>query len=51
MEYVQYLRQQAAEYREKAAGCPDKDTARELMSLATVCEDVASGIEDRQAGG
>jgi hypothetical protein len=51
MEYVQYLRDQAAQYREQSAGCEDPTIARELLSLATICEDVAAGIEDRQAGG
>lgn len=51
MEYVQYLRQQAAEYREQAAGCEDPQIARELASLAVICEEVAGNIEDRQAGG
>ena len=49
--YVKYLRDQATEYRKQADGCDDPRIAKELMSLATICDDVAAGIEDRQAGG
>jgi hypothetical protein len=50
-QYVAYLREQAAKYRELAIGIPDPDGRRELLDLATTCEQVANNIEDRAAGG
>ena len=42
-----YLRDQAAKYRELAEKADDDFIKRELMELATVCEEVANDIEDR----
>jgi hypothetical protein len=49
--YSDYLREQAAKYREMAAAAEDDLTKQELMDLATVCEEIASNIDDRRASG
>jgi len=51
MEHVAYLRDQAADYRERAARARDPETRRELLELAAICEQVANNIEDRTASG
>ena len=50
-EYVAYLREQAAKYRELSATVQDPDSRRELLDLAATCEQVANNIEDRGLGG
>jgi hypothetical protein len=51
MEYAAYLREQAEKYRELADTAEDRGVRREMLDLATVCEQVAAGIEDRAAAG
>jgi hypothetical protein len=51
MEYVQYLREMAKSYREEAARAATRAAEAELLALAIICEDVATAIEDRLAGG
>ncbi len=50
-QYVAYLREQAAKYRELAQTIADVEGRRELLDLATTCDQVANNIEDRAAGG
>ena len=51
MEWDDYLRQQAATYRQLAEKAEDAVVKKELFDLADVCEEVANNIEDRlQAG-
>jgi hypothetical protein len=50
-QYVAYLREQAAKYRELAATIRDAEGKRELLDLAATCEQVANNIEDRASGG
>ena len=50
-QYVAYLREQAAKYRELAQTIADPEGRRELLDLATTCDQVANNIEDRTAGG
>jgi hypothetical protein len=49
--YSDYLREQAAKYRELAAAADDAVVKQEFLSLADVCEEVANGIDDRRASG
>jgi hypothetical protein len=51
MDYADYLREQAAKYRELAAKTDDPLIKQELLDLASVCEDVADTIEDHLTGG
>ena len=51
MDWDDYLRQQAAMYRQLAGKAEDAFIKRELFDLAAVCEDVANNIEDRLTGG
>ena len=46
-----YLREQATRYRELAAQATDDFVKKELMELASVCEEVANDIEDRLTSG
>jgi hypothetical protein len=46
-----YLREQAAQYRELAAAAADPAVRQELLELAAVCEEVADRIDDRRASG
>jgi hypothetical protein len=46
-----YLREQATKYRDLAAKAKDDFVKKELMELATVCEEVANDIEDRLTSG
>jgi hypothetical protein len=46
-----YLRDQAAKYRELAEKAADDFVKKELIELASVCEEVANDIEDRLASG
>ena len=50
-QYVTYLREQAAKYRELSGTVRDADSRRELLELAATCEQVANNIEDRALGG
>jgi hypothetical protein len=51
MEYDDYLRSQAEQYRQLAAGTDDASTKEELLGLAAICEEVANNIEDRLTAG
>jgi hypothetical protein len=51
MEYAHYLRQLAMTYRHQATDAADPDDQAELLALASVCEDVAASVEDREGGG
>src|SRR5215467_1745389 len=51
MEWDDYLRQQAATYRQLAEKAEDAVVRKELLDLADVCEEVANNIEDRLASG
>ena len=49
--YSDYLREQAAKYRELAATAEDAEIKREFLELAEICEEVANNIDDRRASG
>ena len=49
--FADYLRDQAVRYRELAEAAEEPSSKEELLSLATMCEDVAANIEDRHPGG
>ena len=51
MEWDDYLRQQAATYRQLAEKAEDAVVKTELLDLADVCEEVANNIEDRLTSG
>src|SRR5262245_35999337 len=51
MEWDDYLRQQAATYRQLAEKAEDAVVKKELLDLANVCEEVANNIEDRLTSG
>ena len=51
MEWDDYLRQQAAMYRQLAEKAEDAVVKQEFLELADVCEDVAINIEDRLTSG
>ena len=51
MEWDDYLRQQAATYRQLAEKAEDAVVKTEVLDLADVCEEVANNIEDRLASG
>ena len=51
MQYSDYLREQAAKYRELAETAPDAFVKDEFLELAAICEEVANEIDDRQTGG
>lgn len=51
MDFPEYLRAQAAEFRARAREIDETATARELQELAVVCEHVADELEDRQPAG
>jgi hypothetical protein len=46
-----YLREQATKYRELAAKANDELVKKELMELASICEEAANDIEDRLTSG
>jgi hypothetical protein len=51
MDWDDYLRQQAAMYRQLAEKTEDAFIKQELIELAALCEEVANNIEDRLASG
>jgi hypothetical protein len=51
MEWDDYLRQQAASYRQLAEKAEDAVVKKELLGLADVCEEVANNIEDHLTSG
>ena len=51
MDWSDYLRDEAAKYRQLAEKAEDLSIKQDLLDLAVVCEDVANDIEDRIPGG
>jgi hypothetical protein len=51
MDWDDYLRTEAAMYRQLAEETENSFGKQELLDLAAVCEEVANGIEDRLTGG
>jgi len=51
MDWADYLRDQAANYRKLAKTAEDPLIKQELLELAATCEEVANNIEDRLPGG
>jgi hypothetical protein len=51
MDWPDYLRDQAAEYRQLAEQTDDPVIKNEMLELASVCEEVANDIEDHLTGG
>lgn len=51
MDFDDYLRDQAAKYRELAGIAEDPIVREEMLDLAAVCEEVAEHIEDLRTGG
>ena len=51
MDWADYLRDEAAKYRQLAKAAEDLAIKRELLDLAAVCEEAAEKIEDRMPGG
>jgi hypothetical protein len=51
MDWDDYLRQQAAMYRQLAETTEDAFIKQELLELAAVCDEVANNIEDRLTSG
>jgi hypothetical protein len=51
VEYVAYLRAEAARFRNRAKREHRPDAAKELAELAAVCERVANEVEDRLPAG
>jgi hypothetical protein len=46
-----YLRDEAARYRQLAEQTDDPVIKKEMLELASVCEEVANNIEDHLTGG
>ena len=51
MDWSDYLRDEAAKYRQLAEKAEDPSIKQDLLDLAVVCEDVANDMEDRIPGG
>ena len=51
MDWANYLRDEAAKYRQLAEAAEDLSIKQELLDLAAVCEEAANDIEDRMPGG
>ncbi len=51
MDWPDYLRDQAAKYRQLAEQTDDPVIKNEMLELASVCEEVANNIEDHLTGG
>jgi len=49
--FADYLRDEAAKYRRLAEAAEEPFRKEEVLSLASVCEEVAANIEDRHPGG
>jgi hypothetical protein len=50
-DWLDYLQDQAAEYRKLAEQADDPFVKTELLALASVCEEIADNIEDHLTGG
>jgi hypothetical protein len=51
MDWPDYLRDQAAKYRQLAEQTDDPIIKNEMLELASVCEEIANDIEDHLTGG
>ena len=51
MDWGDYVRDEAAKYRQLAETAEDPLVKQELLDLAAVCEEVANNIEDHLTGG
>jgi hypothetical protein len=51
MEYSDYLRDQAARYRELANKNEDSFAKQEFLELADICEEVANDMDDQRVSG
>ena len=51
MEYSDYLREQAAEYRMLAEASMDPTVRQDMFESAEICDEVANEVDDRRAGG
>jgi hypothetical protein len=51
MDRPDYLRDEAAKYRQLPEQADDPAAKNELLELASVCEEVADNIEDHLIGG
>ena len=51
MDYSDYLRERAAEYRQLAEASGDPTVREDLFESAAICEEVANDVDDRRAGG
>jgi hypothetical protein len=51
MDWADYLRDEAAKYRQLAEQADDPIIKNEMLELASVCEEVANNIEDHLTGG
>jgi hypothetical protein len=51
MDWADYLREEAAKYRQLAETADDPVLKEELLDLAATCEEVANNIEDSTPGG
>ncbi len=51
MDWADYLRNEAAKYRQLAETTEDASVKQELLDLAAACEEAANDIEDRMPGG
>jgi hypothetical protein len=51
MDWANYLRDEAAKFRQLAETAEDPSVKQELLELAAVCEEVANNSEDRMPGG
>jgi hypothetical protein len=50
-EHSDYLREQAVRYLEQAKKEEDSSAKKELLQLATICEEVANDMDDRRVSG
>ena len=51
MDWADYLRDEAAKYRQLVEQTDDPVIKSEMLELASVCEEVANDIEDHLTGG
>ena len=51
MHYSDYLREQAALYRQFADATDDSIVKEDFFESAEICEEVANNIDDRRASG
>ena len=51
MDWPDYLRDEAAMYRQIAELADDSVVKNEMLELASVCEEVANNIDDHLTGG